>query len=575
MTGKWVSRAVYVSVHAIRRRVDSLVASVQHRPGVERLLKVLRRPLAWVVRRFFRAAFDRQELIQAREIMRDAPEQPVSGPKILFMSFRMWANHVTWDVTMAQALRLRGARCEFFFSGGGLPICEIGWAATAEVSPCVRCGNYVAAMADAAGFPRIRLDDLVPPHERDALMKEVEESNDPQEAAERLAGRPLGAAIEPSLVWFFRSATLPDTEAARNARRDFLSGAAIMARATPRLLETVKPDTIVMVNGRFYEEEIVRQIAGAEGVRVVSYEVGAQRETLFFSEGVDRPASDYSIEDLWDRFGNAPLSGMQEAELARVIADRRSGANAHRRYYQKPRSLDSDGAKPRVVLFTNVTWDTAVIGKNRAFPSMFDWIRRTIEDAMGDPAYELVVRVHPAESRWSGLESSERFADWASREFGELPSHVRIVRPEESVDSYSLMDDADVVLVYSSTVGLEAAVLGKPVCIAGDTHYRGRGFTVDIDSPAEYDEVLRKIRKGDLAAAAPDLARRYAYLFFCRAMIPFPAVDMTEFGEPRFRYGSVAELGEGRDLGLDLICESLLGKGSFRLDADLEATANR
>ena len=35
-------------------------------------------------------------------------------------------------------------------------------------------------------------------------------------------------------------------------------------------------------------------------------------------------------------------------------------------------------------------------------------------------------------------------------------------------------------LCYTTTVGLEAAVRGIPVAVAGETHYRGRGFTSDI-----------------------------------------------------------------------------------------------
>lgn len=549
---------MFLVVHAVRRRVDELVLSLQHRPGLHRTMKVFRAPMAWVVRKFLPAAFDRQELIQARTIMGDAPSQPIGGASILFMSFRAWAEHVAWDVTMAQGLRHRGATCEFFYSGGGLPICEIGWAATDIVSPCDACGGYVASMIDAAGFPKSSVGDLVGPEERDAILADVRASSDPQVRAEAIAGFPLDPVIEPSLVWYFRSATLPKSETVKRARIDYLAGASLMATAARRLFERRRPDVIVMVNGRFYEEEIVRKIASSQGIRVASYEVGAQKGTLFFSHHTDVPASDYSIDDLWSNEGGADLTPEEEDELASVLRGRSSGASAHRAYYRKLRSLERDESRSRIVLFTNVTWDTAVIGKHRAFETMFDWVREAIEWAVDHPGTELIIRVHPAESRWPGLESAERVSDWAAAEFGPLPRNVQIIGPEESVDSYRLMDEADLVLVYSSTIGLEAAARGKAVLVAGDTHYRGRGFTIDIDERGQLREELESFREKGSSAPAPALARRYAYLFFCRAMVPFPAVSQRGAGRPVFEFSNVSELAPGRDPFLDLICEALL-----------------
>ncbi|MGQ0434281.1 MAG: capsular polysaccharide export protein, LipB/KpsS family [Microthrixaceae bacterium] len=518
--------------------------------------------MRWFVRRFLPGALRRPELAQARAVMADAPNQPSTGPRVLFITFRAWTTHVAWETTIAQALRLRGARCEFFFCGGGLPICEIGWPAEEAAKPCKFCGPYVAGMIDAASFPRRSLGELVDDDERRAIETEVRTSR-----AETVSfrGRALDPLVRQSLMWFFRSGTLPDTDEVRRARDDFRVGAAIMATAAPRLLETVAPDVVVLVNGLFYEDRIIREEAIARGVRVVAYEVGAQAGTLFFSDAA--PAADLDISDLWQERGDCALGGDEELMLESVLQARRSGSGMPRRFYSRRRGLGTRSGAPVVAVFTNVSWDTAMTGEALAFGSMLDWVAETLRIADNHPEIEFVIRAHPAESRWPGLESRDRLADSIHHIFPSLPRNVRLVPSEERLDSYALIDAADVVAVFSSTVGLEAAAAGKAVCIAGKSHYRGRGFTNDVTSAEDYRALF-----ADLSWAKPDLerrerARRYAYLFFCRTLIPFPAVVEDEPAEPIFTFTSVADLGSGNDPYLDLVCDGILGRGPLRLPA--------
>ena len=60
------------------------------------------------------------------------------------------------------------------------------------------------------------------------------------------------------------------------------------------------------------------------------------------------------------------------------------------------------------------------------------------------------------------------------------------------MNTYDLMDMADLGLVYTTTVGLEMAMRGIPVVVAGKTHYRNRGFTQDPHTWVEYFKTLNK-----------------------------------------------------------------------------------
>ena len=98
---------------------------------------------------------------------------------------------------------------------------------------------------------------------------------------------------------------------------------------------------------------------------------------------------------------------------------------------------------------------------------------------------------------------------------------MRIVGPGDPISSYALLDISDLVLSYASTIGLEAAVRGLPVVVSALTHYRERGFTIDVSS---HDELERALDPAPAVARQVELARRYAFTFFFRCMIPFPSV---------------------------------------------------
>ena len=125
--------------------------------------------------------------------------------------------------------------------------------------------------------------------------------------------------------------------------------------------------------------------------------------------------------------------------------------------------------------------------------------------------------------------------------------------------SYPLMAASDAVLVFTSTTGLEAAVRGTPVIVAGRTHYRGRGFTIDVDDPGGYERALRAVldHPGEFQPHRT-LVERYAYMFFFRHPIPAPWVEEHVLGLARITVDDPSQLQPGADPGLDRICDMVL-----------------
>jgi hypothetical protein len=326
---------------------------------------------------------------------------------------------------------------------------------------------------------------------------------------------------------------------------------------------------IVALNGLFAAERVLRRVAERHGIPVVTYEMAPRGGALVW--GRETPAPDMDTDAVWADQRERPLTDAEDRALDEMVLGRVTGATAHERYFDRQVEEEQAvraaiGAAPgtRVIsAFTNLAWDTALIGKDVAFPSMFDWLAELVRAVDGRPDTVLAIRVHPAELRWGTEQPAE---PELRKRVGALPPNVRVVGPGESISSYTLMEISDLVCTYTSTVGLEATLRGVPVAVAGQTHYRGRGFTWDLERPGDLDALL-----GDPPRLGPErveLARRYAFAFFFRLMIPFPHVR-SEQGRLAHVPQAAGELAPGADPLLDLVCERILRGGDIHLPPEL------
>lgn len=282
-------------------------------------------------------------------------------------------------------------------------------------------------------------------------------------------------------------------------------------------------EVVVVPNGSILEFGAVFLTAQHLGVRVSSFEFGEQRERMWIAQ--DDQVMLQHTDDMWRSAREVELTDNQQADLGALLGARSGGrtwANFARRWQKAERSgsdrtreeLGLRADRPVALLCTNVVGDSLALNRQLFTEGMEDWLRETARFFGERPEAQLVVRVHPGELIGVGLPS----VDIVRRALPELPEHVRVVPPESKINTYDLMDLADLGLVYTTTVGLEMAILGLPVVVAGRTHYAQKGFTLDPSTQQQYFALLDSALRNP-SASAPDarqiaLARRYAYRFF-------------------------------------------------------------
>ena len=494
----------------------------------------------------------------ARRLRDEAATLPhPSGPRVLILSPRDWAAHVQWDAMIGQALRLRGADVQLATCGGGLAICDRANTWEAPPMPCRTCSRYTGDALTAHGLPPFELTSLAP-HvdwpELDGLsLAELQDVED--------GGLELGSLVKIPVSWFLMRSDLENDALAPRTYRAFLRSARRLAVASRALLDQVGPEVVVLCNGLFLFEAVLWAVCRQRCIPVVTYERGFIKETLVVDTNDAAPLFHFDQE--WAVARRRGLTPDEETTLDAYLDDRRHGRRTIDRFWVSP-----DFAAPRaaieggrlVSLFTNLTWDSAVIGQERAFSGIQEWLAASVRLFAARPADRLIIRVHPAEVKLPGKQTREPMGQVLHDRIGALPPNVRIVAAGDDLSSYPVMEQSDLGLVYTSTTGLEMAALGKPVVVAGRTHYAGKGFTHDAADPADFEAIVGRLLD-DPEGGRPDrtLARRYAHFFWFEAPVPSPGVEEHVPGLARLVVRSLHDLGPGRHPGADRICDLVLG----------------
>lgn len=304
----------------------------------------------------------------------------------------------------------------------------------------------------------------------------------------------------------------------------------LAARAAYAWMLENKPDVVVVPNGTIQEFGVIYEVARFLDVPAVTYEFGDQRQRIWISQ--NSKVMRQNTSEMWESFKDKPLTRSETGKIRDLFEARRKASvwkNFSRLWQQVPAkgvdiAREELGLDDRMVILlaTNVLGDSLTLGREIFTNSMEEWLERTLQYFAGRPDLQLIIRVHPGEKLIHG----QSMVDVINRVLPLLPEHIHVIKPDEQVNTYDLIAAADLGLVYTTTVGLEMAMSGVPVIVAGDTHYRGKGFTLDPDSWVKYYKTLKSVNEEPesslLTKEQIDLAWAYAYRFFFDFPQPFP-----------------------------------------------------
>jgi hypothetical protein len=447
-----------------------------------------------------------------------------------------------------------------------LPVCN-GWTVLTPrpQEQCKYCLYNSNQLSDALNLDSKSLNEINDSWVRDEARRIVSDLSKDEIDNYNYMNLPLGKYLKVSANSYFLSGEVPDDQNSIIILRGLLEGLIILFHAYDKVLTDYKPDKIIIVNGRFFMHKLAYEMCKNRGIPVITLDdfgsTGGTGNRWMFSH--DKAIAELDLNEYWRHWNDIALTKSEKTYLDENFI---KGSVNNKIYYENPQ-LDWDIICSELkinrnsefdVMFTNLTWDSTAIDKDICFNGMFDWVYTTIDEYI-DNRKMLLIRVHPAEKEIFGRPSLQRVKDEILSRYKKLPDNIIIIPYGSNISSYQLLKESRLKIVYSSTLGLEAALRGLPIIVAGDVHYRGKGFTVDVQSKIEYIHFINNPKLIDkLTTDQIDIAYQYAFFYLYRTKIPLEFYSANMFKIQKMNIKSLQDILPGTNPYLDLVIEGIL-----------------
>lgn len=245
-------------------------------------------------------------------------------------------------------------------------------------------------------------------------------------------------------------------------------------------------DCVYVHNARFGILRAVLRACQAKDVTCFSHDRGSTLNKYALYENSlphDRLALKQRIEQSWESadpvtrvaIGSAFFEDSRNAISLRWIS--------HVRNQERGRLPESwDQQKTNIVIFNSSEDEFAAIGRsweNHLYDDQGDAVRKISHSCRSNTRLHFYLRVHP---NLSGLSNSQ-IDEISSLEL----QNVTVISADSPISSYALLDKADKVISFGSTMGLEATFWGKPSILLANALYQDMGAAYQ---PSSHDKVI-------------------------------------------------------------------------------------
>jgi hypothetical protein len=466
---------------------------------------------------------NRRLLQIARQVAQNARIKPDQQPVAFFNATTRLSGislNAAFAHLAASGLQLAGTPVVYFGCKAGMSHCVLGTnqenlTAAPPCKACIAQSRWLYSNAPSIPFTYVPDEKLVKvlPDLGVAEMSELEFDN-----------LPLGRLVLPSVRWALRRFHLINDAPTRYLFSEYLLSSVCVAKEFAKFLDQVQPASAVVFNGIMFPEATARWVAQKHGLRVITHEVGIQPFSAFFTEG---EATAYPM-DIPEDF---ELTPEQDTRLDGYLEMRLKGKFSMAGIVFWPEISGLDQAflqhaaqfRQIVPIFTNVIFDTSQQYANTVFPDMFIWLDKVLEIIKHHPETLFVIRAHPDELR-PGKTSREAVQDWVREKQVQSISNVIFINSNEFVSSYELIQRSKFVMVYNSSIGLEAVLMGVAVLCAGKARYTSLPtvfFPDSIQAYVQQAEAFLATDKIEVPSKYRRNARRYYHYQLYRISLPF------------------------------------------------------
>lgn len=513
-----------------------------------------------------------------------------TGPRVLMATLVGGHPQLTvLESALNMGLTLRGAQVDTLVCDGALPACLR--AKIAAMTPemlthyqlgavfCTGCMAKSRAVFEPTGLAIIRLGELLTDgdKERARTLSATVPVIDIDDFT--LDGLPVGEHAKAGALRFYGIGDIDREPSGEGVLRRYFEACLLTAFAMQRLFARTRYDVVVTNHGIYAPHGIINAAARAQDIRTVAWNLAYRKQCAIFSHNntyhhtlMNEPT------EVWETMAWSP---QHEAEIMAYLESRQLGGrdwiwfnrDADNDMERFARETGLDWSRPVIGMLTNVVWDAQLHYPANAFSGMLDWVIQTVAYFARRPDVQLLIRVHPGELAPPGGSTVSRqpVAEEIRAAFPDRPANVFIIGPESTISTYAAMERCDSAIIYGTKTGVELTSRGIPVVVAGEAWIRNKGLTLDAKDPESYFRILDTLPLGTrMPADQVEKARKYAYHFFFRRMVPLPFLTPQPEAWPPFEVSVKAldDLEPGLHPGLDVLCDGIMTGAPFVYPAE-------
>lgn len=420
---------------------------------------------------------------------------PATAPRrvLVYAPLAYSTPHFETDLEIAQRHLDLGDEVELVLCDGQLPSCQLN--PQHESKRCLTCISRNLQGAAQLSRP-VKVHSLLAAltAEDSARLGKLPVEFASQEALRKFAfdGFDAGMATLSSLIDFARALSV-DVRQHATIVRGTLTSAVASFLATKRLLAAGRYDRVYIYNGRWSMVRSAVRACEQAGVEYYTHERGADHRRFALYRNTlphDKPDFRRQVAAAW-----SAAAGASDAVALgeRFFHERRQRVEKNWFSYVKQQEagrVPADWARTseRIVFFTSSEFETAAISdeaSGRIYASQSKALPRLAREiARLRPGAHLWVRVHPNDH------SPAAVAQWTTAATG--LGNVTLVRPDAAIDSYAMLDGAERVLSFGSTVSIEATFWGRPSISADDSFFDGLGALHEARTETELLDLLTR-----------------------------------------------------------------------------------
>ena len=462
---------------------------------------------------------------------------PSERASVFLPTFSQWPFSLAALSEVALAARSLDSTVIFGFWGGSTPLPDVGWMSDRWVARITGTRTRDAWTQEAlrrAGFLKSSFVD--PPIKGWEPQGEIPPTpGTSRSQIRRLTYRqsPMGRAI----LQLRPDHAVPVTDAYRWPApwlEQSIRSYAYVFDQVDQLISREAITAVIVSNGRFLHDRAAAEAALARGIAVLYYDYGGA-DTAF--DLTRDKTHDWAALQVRMRRMFAEWPEEERVQLGSSwFEGRRTHTDAANQAFTdaqvRGRGVDVPEGKRLVVFFSSsgdefaefeLDWDEYFGGQPQALKAVADACREH------DDVY-FVVRSHPHKRR----KAPQDVEDWhAAVAAAEPDLHLD---EWSDVDSYELMSQADLVVTYGSTTGVEAAYQGRPVMVMGPSAYDALDCAVRPTTAAEVHDLVAHPkspdRDGALAFGLMMQRRGFALESMTREPDGRFALDGTVIAEP-------------------------------------------